>query len=243
MSGLVPHTAMLLAAGLGSRMRPVTETRPKALVEVNGKALIDHALDRLAEAGVARAVVNVHHFADRIQAHLAARTGGPEIVVSDEREALLETGGALVKARPLFGEDPIFVFNIDAVWLEYGPPALARLAAGYDAQRMDERLLLAPTVASLGLSDHGDFDMDVWGQVSWRAAGELAPFNYAGVRILHPRVLNGAACAPFSASRFWRKSAREGRLFGQRLDGFWMHVGDPDALKYAERIFALGLRP
>jgi MurNAc alpha-1-phosphate uridylyltransferase len=228
-----PKTAMVLAAGLGTRMRPLTNDRPKALVEVAGRALIDHMLDRLHEAGVERAVVNVHWFADRLEAHLAARRSGPEIIISDERRELLETGGGLKKARKLLGEDPIFVANIDSVWIERGD-ALAALAALWDPERMDTALLLARREESIGFEGAGDVFLAEDGRLTFRGAAASAPFAYMGVHITKPQVVDGQPKGPFSLTRVWRPMAEEGRLYGVALDGFWMHVGDPASRAAAE---------
>jgi len=229
----VPTTAMVLAAGLGTRMRPLTDDRPKALVEVGGKALIDHVLDRLGDAGVERAVVNVHWFADRLEAHLAARAGGPEIIISDERAELLETGGGLKKAMPLLGTDPVFVANIDSVWTDRGE-ALAELAALWDPERMDAALLLARREGAIGFEGGGDFFLNDNGQLTFRGEAVEAPFAYMGVHICRPGYVADGPDGAFSLSGLWRRSAAEGRLFGCVLDGDWMHVGDPGARDEAE---------
>ncbi|MFW2343006.1 N-acetylmuramate alpha-1-phosphate uridylyltransferase MurU [Brevundimonas sp.] len=229
----VPETAMVLAAGLGTRMRPLTDDRPKALVEVGGHALIDHVLDRLAEAGVARAVVNVHWFADRLEAHLAARGRGPEITISDERAELLETGGGLKKAMPLLGSDPVFVANIDSVWTDRGD-ALAELSALWDPERMDAVLLLARREGAVGFEGGGDFFLGDDGQLTFRGEAAEAPYAYMGVHICRPGYVADGPDGPFSLSGLWRRSAAEGRLFGCVLDGDWMHVGDPGARDEAE---------
>jgi MurNAc alpha-1-phosphate uridylyltransferase len=230
----VPKTAMVLAAGLGTRMRPLTDDRPKALVEVAGRALIDHVLDRLAAAGVEMAVVNVHYFADRLEAHLAARTGGPRIVVSDERAALLETGGGLKKARPLLGDDPVVVANIDSVWTEDGQPGLGALAAAWDPERMEALLLLARLDQALGFDGSGDFFLAADGKLSFRGDAPAAPFAYMGVHITKPGIVDDGPDGAFSLADTWRRLAREGRLYGVVLDGFWMHVGDPQSRDAAE---------
>jgi len=229
----VPTTAMVLAAGLGTRMRPLTDDRPKALVEVGGRALIDHVLDRLADAGVARAVVNVHWFADRLEAHLAGRGQGPEITISDERAELLETGGGLKKAIPLLGDDPVFVANIDSVWTDRGD-ALAELAALWDPERMDAALLLARREGAIGFEGGGDFFLGDDGQLTFRGEAAEAPYAYMGVHICRPDYVAEGPEGPFSLSGLWRRSAAEGRLFGCVLDGDWMHVGDPGARDEAE---------
>jgi N-acetyl-alpha-D-muramate 1-phosphate uridylyltransferase len=228
-----PKTAMVLAAGLGTRMRPLTDDRPKALVEVGGRALIDHVLDRLAEAGVARAVVNVHWFADRLESHLAARGRGPEITISDERAELLETGGGLKKALPLLGGDPVFVANIDSVWSDRGD-ALAELVALWDPDRMDAALLLARREGAIGFEGGGDFFLGEDGQLAFRGEAVEAPFAYMGVHICRPDYVKGGPDGAFSLSGLWRRSAAAGRLYGCVLDGDWMHVGDPEARDQAE---------
>lgn len=227
-------TGMALAAGLGTRMRPLTDDRPKALVEVGGKALIDWALDRFAAAGVSRAVVNIHHYADRMEAHLQARTGQPEITISNERDALLETGGGVARALPLLGGDPFFVTNIDAVWKDEGTSELARLAAAWDDGRMDALLLLAPMARTLGFDGAGDFFLEPDGRIDWRGEAKTAPFAYAGAHIVHPRVFDGVAVEPFSLTRIWRRLSQAGRLHGHVMNAFWMHVGDPAARDAAE---------
>lgn len=228
-----PRTAMVLAAGLGTRMRPLTDDRPKALVEVGGRALIDHVLDRLADAGVEKAVVNVHWFADRLEAHLAARGRGPEIIISDERAELLETGGGLKKAAPLLGSAPVFVANIDSVWTERRD-AIAGLSRLWDPQRMDAALLLARREGSIGFEGDGDFFLADDGRLTFRGDAPSAPFAYMGVHICRPDYVADGPDGPFSLSQFWRRSAAEGRLFGCVLDGDWMHVGDPQARDEAE---------
>ncbi len=233
-------TAMVLAAGLGTRMRPLTDDRAKGLVEVDGRALIDHLLDRFAADGVSRAIVNVHHFAERMEAHLARRATGPTIAISDERGRLLETGGALVKARPQLGEAPVFVGNIDSVWLEDAGPASALevMRSVWDGARMDALLLVAETTRCLGYAGRGDFTMDAAGRLTRRAFAQLTPFAYMGVQILHPRLLDGFEEKPFSANALWNAALAAGRLYGVRLNGFWMHVGDPVSKCGAEAVYA-----
>ena len=228
-----PRRAMLLAAGLGRRMRPLTATAPKPLIEVHGKALIDHALDRLAEAGVETAVVNVHYLADLLEAHLARRSR-PAIIVSDERDALLDTGGGMRKALGHFGGAPFFLMNTDGIWLEGARPNLARLAEAWDAARMDALLLLAPTATSVGYDGVGDFVMSPEGRLSRRAEREIAPFVYAGVAILHPRLFADSPDGAFSLNMLFDRAIEQERLWGLRLDGLWMHVGTPAAIKEAE---------
>ena len=236
-----PRTAMVLAAGLGTRMRPLTNDRPKALVEVGGKALIDHVLDRLAEAGVERAVVNVHWFADRLEGRLAARER-PAIVISDERAELLETGGGLKKAAPLLGPAPVFVANIDSVWSDRSAQpggALAELSRLWDADIMDAALLLARREGSIGFEGDGDFFLADDGRLTFRGDAPSAPFAYMGVHICRPDYVADGPEGPFSLSGYWRRSAAAGRLFGCVLDGDWMHVGDPQARDEAEAKLAV----
>jgi MurNAc alpha-1-phosphate uridylyltransferase len=232
-STTVPRTAMVLAAGLGARMRPLTDDRPKALVEVAGKALIDHVLDRLVEAGVTRAVVNVHAFADRLEAHLAARRD-LEIVFSDERAAVLETGGGMKKARPLLGDDPVFVANIDTVWIETGQPALACLAQAWDPARMDDLLLLVPVADSLGFEGRGDFFRSPDGRIAHRGGAAAAPYAFMGVHIIDPRLIDAWPAGPHGVFSHWMAFAERGRLHGVVMQGVWMHVGDPAARDAAE---------
>lgn len=231
-----PKTAMVLAAGLGTRMRPLTNDRPKALVEVAGRALIDHVLDRLAEAGVEKAVVNVHWFADRLETHLKARSR-PEVLISDERAELLETGGGLKKAQPLLGDDPVFVANIDSVWIDRGDApggALGDLIRLWDPERMDAALLLARREGSIGFEGGGDFFLGDDGRLTFRGEAASAPFAYMGVHITRPGYADHGPDGPFSLSPLWRASAAAGRLYGCVLDGDWMHVGDPQARDEAE---------
>ncbi|MHB2211298.1 nucleotidyltransferase family protein [Methylobacterium sp. CM6257] len=226
--------AFVLAAGLGKRMRPVTATVPKPLVEVAGKALLDHALDRAAEAGVGTAVVNVHYLADLIEGHLARRTGGPAIVLSDERAALLETGGGIRKALPLLGDQAFVVLNSDSFWLEGPASNLRRLIDTWDESRMDCLLLVAPTATSLGYDGAGDFVMDPDGRLERRGEREVAPFIYAGVAILTPALFADTPEGAFSLNLLFDRAIAAGRLFGMRLDGQWLHVGTPDAIRAAE---------
>lgn len=228
-----PAIAMVLAAGLGTRMKPLTDDRPKALVDVAGRALIDHVLDRLADAGVTTAVVNVHWFADRLEGHLAERGRGPAIVISDERGELLETGGGLKKAAPLLGADPVFVANIDSIWIDNGD-ALGDLIRLWDPARMDVALLLARLDRSSGFDGDGDFFMAEDGALTFRGEAASAPFAYMGVHICRPDYANTGPDGAFSLSGLWRKSAAAGRLYGCVLDGDWMHVGDPGARDAAE---------
>lgn len=233
----LPDAAMVLTAGLGKRMRPLANDRPKPLVAVAGKALIDHALDRFADAGVRRAVVNVHYCADMIESHLRARKR-PAIVFSDERALLLETGGGLKKAAPLLGDKPVFCTNTDAILLDApGSEACGRLASAFDLARMDALLLLAPIARASGFEGPGDFDLSADGRLSFRA-GETAPFVFTGLQIVDPRLLDGAPEGPFSMRVLWDRAAARGRLMGLVHDGRWMHVGDPAGHRAAEALLA-----
>jgi MurNAc alpha-1-phosphate uridylyltransferase len=224
---------MVLAAGLGTRMRPLTDTLPKPLVKVAGKALLDHVLDRLADAGVETAVVNVHHMADRIERHLKGRTR-PKIEISDERGELLDTGGGVVKALKLLGTAPFLHMNSDTLWIEGVTPNLPQLAASFDPARMDILLLLASTTASIGYEGRGDFIMAPDGRLSRRAERQVAPFVYAGAAMLSPAPFADAPKGRFSLNTMFDRAIEAGRLYGQRLEGTWMHVGTPAAIAAAE---------
>jgi len=225
---------MVLAAGLGVRMRPLTDTVPKPLVRLKGRALIDHVLDRIAAAGVARAVVNVHYLADALEAHLSQRKR-PQIVISDERGQILDTGGAVVHALPKLGAEPFLIHNSDSVWIEGVGSNLERLFAAWDSETMDSLMLLASAATSLGYEGPGDFAMGTNGRLIRRGERQMAPFVFTGVSIAHPRMFEGAPQGAFSLNRVWDKAIEKGRLYGIRLDGLWMHVGTPEALKEAER--------
>lgn len=228
-----PRAAMVMAAGLGTRMRPYNGQIPKPLVTVGGKALIDHVLDRLAQAGIARAVVNVHHLADQIERHLAGRKV-PQIAISDERAELLGTAGGPVNAMPQLGDGPFFLVNSDTIWIDGVRPNLKRLAASFDAARMDALLLMAPTATATGYSGRGDFSMDADGRLKRRGERDVVPFVYAGAAILTPAFFAGVAPGPSSMSPLFDRAVEAGRLHGLRLDGIWMHVGTPDAVAAAE---------
>jgi MurNAc alpha-1-phosphate uridylyltransferase len=228
-----PRRAMVLAAGLGIRMRPITEKIPKPLVEVGGKALIDHALDRLAAAEVELAVVNVHHFPDQMQRHLASRLK-PRIVLSDERGLLLGTGGGALNALPKLGPDPFYHINSDTIWIEGVTPNLDRLAVAFDPAIMDALLLLAPTVTSIGYRGRGDFSVGADGRLAPRAEREIVPFVYAGVAILAPALFAAAPDGPFPLNVLFDRAAAAGRLHGLRMEGLWIHVGAPEAVAEAE---------
>lgn len=233
----VPRKAMVLGAGLGKRMRPVTDVIPKPLVEVAGKALIDWGLDSLADAGVAEAVVNVHYLADQLEAHLARRKK-PAIRISNEREALLESGGGIIKALPLLGAEPFFLVNSDTFWLDEGEPNLVRLAKAFDPARMDFLILLASHAQATGHGGKSDFALGSDGRISrWTsAAGD--GFIYAGVAIVHPRVFDGAAQEAHSLNREFDAAIAAGRLFGLPMGGKWLTVGTPDAIAPAEEVVA-----
>jgi MurNAc alpha-1-phosphate uridylyltransferase len=228
---------MVLAAGLGKRMRPITVTTPKPLVEVAGRALIDRALDALAAAGVETAVVNVHYLADLVSVHVARRKS-PKIVVSDERSGLLDTGGGIVKALPLLGPEAFYLLNSDSFWIEGARPNLEWLSAGWRDDSMDALLLVAPTVRTVGYQGRGDLRMDPAGRLIRRPEREVVPFVYAGAAILHPRLFASAPSGSFSLNTLFNNAMEAGRLFGVRLDGLWFHVGTPDAIGEAEMTIA-----
>jgi MurNAc alpha-1-phosphate uridylyltransferase len=229
----MPRTAMVLAAGLGERMRPLTECMPKPLVPVAGKPLIDHVLDRLAAAGVGRAVVNVHYLADMIERHVKDRRA-PQIVISDERAALLDTGGGIVKALPAIGSAPFVHINSDTIWIDGAKPNLERLSAAFDPAIMDALLLLAPVSTSIGYDGRGDFHVAPDGRLTRRGEREITPFAYAGVAILRPELFTDAPAGAFSLTGLFDRAAAQGRLHGLRLEGVWMHVGTPGAIAQAE---------
>ncbi len=233
----MPKRAIVLAAGLGTRMRPHNGHVPKPLVQIGGKSLIDYCLDRLADARVERAVVNVHHLADAIEHHLAARRR-PQIVISDERSVLLGTGGGIKKALPLLGDAPFFLVNSDTVWLDGVKPNVARLGEAFDPQTMDALLLLAPTTDSIGYAGRGDFGMLSDGRLRRRDEGEVMPFVYAGAAILTPSLFAGAPDGAFPLTVLFDRAGAAGRLFGLRLEGIWMHVGTPEAVAAAEAALA-----
>jgi N-acetyl-alpha-D-muramate 1-phosphate uridylyltransferase len=234
---MIPNRAIVLAAGLGTRMRPYNGHVPKPLVEVGGKSLIDYSLDRLAAAGVECAVVNVHHLADALERHLAPRQR-PHIVISDERGALLGTGGGIAKALPQLGDAPFFLVNSDTVWLDGVKPNFTRLAEAFDPDTMDVLLLLAPTTDSIGYAGRGDFAMLPDGRLRRRREHEVVPFVYAGAAILSPALFVDLPSGAFSLTVLFDRAAANGRLFGLRLEGVWMHVGTPEAVAAAEAALA-----
>jgi MurNAc alpha-1-phosphate uridylyltransferase len=228
------RNAMVLAAGFGTRMHPLTEHKPKPLVEVAGRPLIDHVLDKLAQAGVKRAVVNVHHFADLLERHLAARKA-PAIAISDERGVLLGTGGGVKKALALLNGEPFFLINSDTIWLDGATPNLRRLADAFDPAAMDALLLLAPTKGSIGYGGRGDFLMAADGRLTARGEREVAPFVYAGAAILSPALFEDAPAGEFPLTALFARAGAAGRLHGLALEGRWMHVGTPQAIPLAEQ--------
>jgi MurNAc alpha-1-phosphate uridylyltransferase len=234
----IARTAMVLSAGYGERMRPLTLKMPKPLVKLAGRALIDHVLDRLAAAGVETAVVNVHYLPEQLETHIRARKGKPpNAVISDERECLLDTGGGAKNALHTLGAGPFFIHNSDSVWSEGALPALLQMLSAWDPTRMDCLLLLAPLATSIGYAARGDFDMTADGRLTRRGHRETVPFAFAGVSLCEAKLFDGAPSGPFSLNLLWDKALAEGRLYGVRLDGRWMHVGTPEALAEAETTF------
>lgn len=231
-----PTNAMVLAAGLGLRMRPLTDTTPKPLIRVAGRALLDHALDKLAGVGVRDAVVNVHYLPDQIIDHVADRSQ-PRVIISDERDVVLGTGGAVVKALPLLGDRPFYHLNADTMWIDGVRSNLARLAESFDPARMDILLLMAPTANSIGYAGSGDYAMLPDGALRKRKELQVVPFVYAGAAIMSPALFADAPQGAFSLTRMFDRANEQERLFGLRMDGVWMHVGTPDAIGAAEEAF------
>ena len=236
-----PKKAMVLAAGLATRLRPVTLSRPKALIEVGGKTLLDHALDRLAEAGVEDVVVNTHHLAGLIERHVAGRTW-PRIHLSHEAE-ILDTGGGIAQALPLLGPDPFYVVNAKIVWQGGRKDALLQLAEAWSGAEMDGLLLMQPTASAVGYDGPGDFTMDQLGHLAWRPPQIVVPFVYASIQILHPRLFEGAPKGAFSLHPLWNRAMEAGRLFGLRHDGDWYHVATAAGLAQVERALGQAGRP
>lgn len=235
--GAVPHTAMVMAAGLGKRMRPLTATRPKPLVEVAGKRLIDHCLDRLRAAGVKRAVVNVHYLADSLEAHLSNCVQGIEITISNEREQLLDTGGGLLHALPLIGSDPFLVVNSDNLWIDGPIDTLRLLASNWDDARMDALLLLVPLARANCHGGQGDFHMSASGALRRKKRGTVAPFVYTGVQMVSHRLCEGELpLGPFSTNLLWDRAIESGRCFGVVHQGLWFDVGTPVNVKRTEEL-------
>jgi N-acetyl-alpha-D-muramate 1-phosphate uridylyltransferase len=231
-----PDKAMVLAAGLGLRMRPLTERMPKPLVPVAGRTLLDHVLDKLGDAGVSEAIVNVHYLPDQIIDHVRGRKR-PRVTISDERDQVLGTGGGVVKALPLLGSEPFFHVNADTLWMDGVRPNLTRLAEAFDPARMDILLLMAPTAGSIGYEGSGDYAMLPDGALRKRKEHQVVPFVYAGVAIMSPAIFAGSPRGEFSLTRMFDAANEQERLFGLRLDGTWMHVGTPDAVGAAEEAF------
>jgi MurNAc alpha-1-phosphate uridylyltransferase len=235
------RNAMILAAGLGTRMRPITDTLPKPLVKVDGVALIDHLIAPLREAGVSDIVVNVHHLATLMEQHLASYAS-PRIHISDERSALLDSGGGVKKALAQFGDEPFFILNADSFWIDGPLPNLDRMKAAWDPSQMDMLLLVAPTSAATGYDGHGDFFMTADGVLARRGEKLVAPFVYAGVIITTPAFFHDTPDGPFSLNLLFNRAIAAGRLRGIRLDGHWLHVGTPEAIPLAEEKLRLSVR-
>lgn len=221
------ESAMVMAAGLGKRMRPLTATRPKPLVRVAGKALIDHSLDRIEAAGIGHVVVNVHYLADALEAHLAAQQRSFTIGISDERDLLLETGGGMVKALSQLSGDPILIVNSDNIWTDGPEDSIRHLARHWDGDRMDALLLVIRQASATGHGGKGDFHMDPNGQLSRRKPGRIAPFVYTGIQLISPRLLDGAPEGAFSTNILWDRAIAAGRLYGLSHMGEWFDVGTP----------------
>ncbi len=232
-----PEAAMVFAAGLGTRMQPLTRTLPKPLIQVAGKALIDHCLDRFAQNGVKKAVVNVHWLADAIEAHLAPRRA-PQVIISDERAQLLDQGGGIKRALPLLGRAPFFLCNTDAFWIEGPTSNLRRLAQVFDPASMDVLLLVASSAHAIGVDWPGDFTMSADGRLQMREPRHVAPFVYTGIGIVKPELFAHEKSEAFRLLPFFQAAARRGRLHGLRLDGLWLHVGRPESIAEAERAIA-----
>lgn len=229
-----PTKAFVAAAGLGKRMRPLTATTPKPLIEVCGKALIDYGLDALAKAGAKEAIVNVHYIADLVEVHVSKRKM-PHIIISDERDGLLETGGGTLKALPHLGEDAFYYLNADSIWIEGVKPNFSYLAEMWNNETMDGLLLLSSTVKAVGFEGMGDFTMDPDGLLQRRKENVAAPYVYASAAIFHPRLFEGAPDGKFSLNVLFDRAIEAGRLFGAHMDGIWLHVGTPKAIAAAER--------
>lgn len=231
-------TAMIMAAGLGKRMRPLTESRPKPLVEVAGKAMIDHCFEKLVEAGIGKAVVNVHYLADMMEAHLAALPYPVDIRVSDEREQLLETGGGLVQAEPLIEEDVFYCINSDNLWTDGPTNSLQQLAQTWDEDSMDALLLLIPREAAHNYKGDGDFHLDDEKRISRKLPDQKAPLIYSGIQLISKRLLRDAPTGAFSTNIFWERAIGDGRLFGAVHEGQWFEVGSPQAIAPTEAALA-----
>jgi MurNAc alpha-1-phosphate uridylyltransferase len=231
----VPDTAMVMAAGLGKRMRPLTATRPKPLVEVAGKPLIDHVLDRLRAAGVGKIVVNVHYLADSLEAHLKRRASDFDVTISDERDLLLETGGGMVRAQPMISADPFLVINSDNFWIDGPADTLRLLASHWRDGEMDALLLLVPQARAGNHLGQGDFHMAADGKLARRSKGKVAPYVFTGIQMVSKRLLRDAPEGPFSTNILWDRAIEEGRCFGAVHQGLWFDVGSPAAIPATER--------
>lgn len=236
---LVSDVAMVLAAGLGTRMRPLTLERPKPLVEVAGRTMIDHCLDKLADAGVARAVVNVHHFPEMVKDHLIARTR-PTVAISDESTQLLETGGGMLRAQPLLAADPFFCINSDNLWVDGPQDVFHQLSAAWNPAKMDALLLVVPHARAANHKGKGDFHMDANGRLTLRRSGRIAPFIYSGIQLVSQRLLRDAPQGPFGTMLLWKRAMEEGRLYGVSHLGLWYEVGSPDAIAPTEEALLHG---
>jgi len=234
----VPNTAMVMAAGLGKRMRPLTASKPKPLVEVAGKALLDHVLDRLRAAGVAKVVVNVHYLPDALEAHLKNRADGLEVTISDERKLLLETGGGLVRAQSMIDCDPFLAVNSDNLWIDGPADTLKLLASHWDGAKMDALLLLVPQARAMNHRGLGDFHMDRVGRLRRRGKSRVAPFVYTGVQMVSKALLRDAPEGAFSTNILWDRAIAEGRCFGAVHQGLWFDVGTPEAIPATEQVLA-----
>lgn len=235
--GTVPETAMVMAAGIGKRMRPLTATRPKPLIAVAGKALLDHVFDRLRAAGIKRAVVNVHYLADALEAHLKAHVKDIDVVVSDERGALMETGGGLVKAREMIGDQPFLCVNADNLWVDGPADTIKLLASRWDDATMDALLLVVPYARAHNHPGRGDFHLDAHGKITGRRRpGRVAPFVYTGVQILSPRIIRDWPEGPFSTMLFWERAIEAGRAYAFVHQGLWFDVGSPPAIAKTEAL-------
>ena len=232
-----PRKAMILAAGLGTRMRPITESTPKPLIKVHGKAMLDHALDALERSGVEEVVINVHYLADQIEEHIQTRKD-LIIYISDEREQLLDSGGGIAKALPKLGDEPFYLLNADSFWVEGFKPNLVRMAEFWQSNNMDILLLLSSMATAVGFGSHGDFTMDADGRLNRRVEGKVAPFAYAGAAILDPAIFSNAPDGAFSLNRQFDEALEKERIFGLRLEGLWLHVGTPEAIHEAEDAIA-----
>jgi MurNAc alpha-1-phosphate uridylyltransferase len=238
MTKLASDTAMVMAAGMGKRMRPLTASQPKPMVRVAGKPLIDHALDRLVEAGVTKAVVNVHYLADALEAHLGERKN-PEILISDERDMLLETGGGMVRAQPML-PDPFFCLNADNIWLDGPRDAFHDLSDRWNPDEMDALLLMVPHARALNFRGKGDFHMDPIGRLARRRSGRIAPFIYTGIQLVSHRLLRDAPEGAFSTNILWERAIEDGRLFGAAFTGQWFEVGTPQSIAPTEEALQRG---